>query len=363
MRGPMRACLHWLGRCAGLALAVPLAAPAQPAPAGPSMATATAPAATVASSRVLDRAMVTARHADAQSRFIEVDGVRVHYKDQGRGPAILLVHGTLGDLGDWDGWAAALSARHRVLRLDLPGFGLTGPVRSGNYSVDRHLSLVDGLMDELGIEHFAIAGISYGGLVAFRYAATRTDRVTALILTNSAGIEAGRPGAAAPTASAASAPGTAASAAAAPRRNIFYDPVVTADDVRSNLLHMVSDAAVITPQMVQRKLDYLNILGRGEESAAGRNSYERGNPQRVLAHVRAPALVLWGSGNRALETATADAFAAAMKNACSVQRVLVPDGGHLLIVDQAARSAAAALEFLDRAAAQRGCRSPALAQP
>ncbi len=346
---PMRACMQWLGRCADLVLAVPLALPA-PAWAQPASAPTT---------RVLDRATITERHADAQSRFVDVDGVRVHLKDQGRGPAILLVHGTLGDLSDWDGWAAALSSRYRVLRLDLPGFGLTGPVRSGNYSVDRHLSLVDGLMDELGIERFAIAGISYGGLVAFRYAATRTDRVTALILANSAGIETGRPGAPASAASAAPASGSAAPQ----RRSIFHDPVVTADDVRNNLLHMVNDASVITPQMVQRKLDYLNIQGRGEESAAGRNSYERGNPHRVLAHVRAPALVLWGSGNRALDTRTADEFAAAMKNACSVQRVLVPDGGHLLIVDQAARSAAVALDFLDRLAARRGCRSPALAQP
>lgn len=356
MRGPMHACAQWLGRCAALVLAVPLALPLE------AFAQASSPPTTT---RTLDRAAVTARHADAQSRFVDVDGVRVHLKDQGQGPAILLVHGTLGDLSDWDGWAAALSARYRVLRLDLPGFGLTGPVRSGNYSVDRHLALVDGLMDELGIERFAIAGISYGGLVAFRYAATRTERVTALILTNSAGIETGRPGAAAPAAVASGAAQAAASAPAAPaqRRNIFFDPVVTADDVQSNLLHMVSNPASITPQMVQRKLDYLNIQGRGEESAIGRNTYERGNPQRVLAHVRAPALVMWGAGNRALDTRTADEFAAAMKNACSVQRVLVPDGGHLLIVDQAARSAAIALEFLDRAAAQRGCRSPALAAP
>ncbi|MEH6552282.1 MAG: alpha/beta hydrolase [Pseudomonadales bacterium] len=69
---------------------------------------------------------------------------------------------------------------YRVVRLDLPAFGLTGSVPSGNYSIDRYLMLVDSLMDQLGIERFAIAGTSYGGLVAFRYAGTRTDRVPLL---------------------------------------------------------------------------------------------------------------------------------------------------------------------------------------
>ena len=91
--------------------------------------TAAPPATTT---RTLNRADVIARHADAASKFVDLDGVRVHYKDEGQGPAILLVHGTFGDLADWDGWVQVLKPRYRVVRLDLPAFGLTGPVPSGN---------------------------------------------------------------------------------------------------------------------------------------------------------------------------------------------------------------------------------------
>jgi pimeloyl-ACP methyl ester carboxylesterase len=314
-----------------------------------SLAAGSASAQVPETSRVLDRQAVIQQFGDAQSRFVDVDGVNVHYKDQGSGPVVLLVHGTLGDQADWDGWEAVLSQRYRVLRLDLPSFGLSGPIRSGNYSVDRMLSLVDGFMDQMGAERFAIAGTSYGGLVAFRYAATRTERVGALILANSAGIETGR----GPAQSAASTPSATISAApssapTAGRASIFYDQVVTAVDIETNLRHVLTDQSLVTPLMVQRKLAFANIRGRGEESVAGRMLYERGDPLRVLAHVRASALVLWGAGNKALDPKTADAFVVAMKSACQVERLVYADAGHLLIVDQAARSAADALAFLDR---------------
>ncbi|MFG6415060.1 alpha/beta fold hydrolase [Roseateles sp. DC23W] len=296
------------------------------------------PAEPAKTSRVLSRESVIARFADAQSKFVDIDGVNLHYKDEGSGPAILLMQGTNGDLADWDGWAAVLAKRYRVLRFDMPAFGLSGRLRSGNYSVDRMNSLIDAFMDQMGIERFSIAGTSYGGLVAFRYAATRTERVSALILASSAGVEYGKPPAAAP----------AASAASAPRTSLFYDAVITAAEIEKNLRHVLFNQALVTPLMVERKLAFANIVGRGEESIAGRTLYERGDPQRVLAHVRAPALVLWGEANKALSPKTADAFVQALKNACVAERVMYPAAGHLLIVDKPAQSAADAMAFLDR---------------
>lgn len=67
-----------------------------------------------------------AKYTTPSSSFISVDGANLHYRDEGQGPAILLLHGTAASLNTWDGWATELSKSHRVLRLDLPGFGLTG---------------------------------------------------------------------------------------------------------------------------------------------------------------------------------------------------------------------------------------------
>ncbi|MCC7198623.1 MAG: alpha/beta hydrolase [Gammaproteobacteria bacterium] len=280
---------------------------------------------------------IVAKYADADSKFVVLegaDGIRVHYKDQGAGPAILLVHSSVGDLKDWDGWVKVLSKSYRVIRLDLPAFGLTGPVPSGNYSIDRYLMLVDSLMDHLGIERFAIAGTSYGGLVAFRYAGTRVDRVAALVLSNSAGVEYGGRG------------GTSERA-----RNpaAVFTPRVTTTEMTAKMLNsIINDPSKVTPEIVQRKTDYANVVGRDREAFVATRMYERGNPQRVLSHVRAPALVLWGATSKALSADTAQAFVDAMKNARSTQKILYDGGGHLLHIERPEQTVADVKPFLDR---------------
>ena len=280
---------------------------------------------------------IVAKYADPDSRFVVLegnDGINVHYKDEGSGPAVLLVHSSTGDLKDYDVWVDILSADYRVVRLDLPAFGLTGPVPSGNYSVDRFLTLVDSLMDHLGIERFAIAGASYGGLVAFRYAGTRTDRVTGLVLLNSAGIEYGGRG------------GTTErvrdrSAAFVPKR-------YTIEEMGANLRYSVNDHGNITEDLIQRKTDYWNVIGRDREGFIAMQMYERGNPERVLARVRAPALVMWGGDSRALSPETAQAFVDAMKNAASTEKIIFDGGGHFLHISRPEATGRAVKAFLDR---------------
>ena len=289
-----------------------------------------------ASAGTITYAEIVARYADADSQFVVLegkDGIRTHFKDEGSGPAILLVHSSLGDLKDWDGWVATLAEDYRVVRLDLPAFGITGPVPSGNYSIDRYLALIDSLMDHLGIGRFAIAGTSYGGLVAFRYAGTRTDRVTALILQNSAGIEYGGRG------------GTAER-----ERDVaatFKPTRATRDSLSEALNMIINDPAKVTPELVARKTDYANVVGRDWESFAASRLYERGNPERVLGHVRAPSLVLWGGNSKALSVSTAQVFADALSNAEVVQKIIYEGGGHLLHIERPEQTARDVKAFLD----------------
>ncbi len=282
----------------------------------------------------MTREALEQKYADAASKFVTLDDIRVHHKDEGAGPAVLLVHGTFGDLGDWDGWAGHLSGSYRVVRLDLPAFGLTGKVPNGNYSIDRYLSLVDSLMDHLGIETFAIVGNSYGGLVAFRYAATRTERISALILLNSAGIEYGGRRGTGPTPE--SRPSPSPTVARSPREQVAAS------------LHMaINDPSGVTDALIQRKVDMFNVAGRDEEAVVARNLYERGDPQRVLSHVRAPVLIEWGGANKALSPETAQAFADALTRARSVEKIVYEGAGHLLHVERPAQTAADAKRFLD----------------
>ncbi len=260
--------------------------------------------------------------------------MRLHYKDEGSGAAILLVHGSMGDVSDWDGWVRVLAPRHRVIRFDLPGFGISGPIAYGNYSIDRSQSLIDGLMDHLGIERFAIAGVSYGGPVAFRYAATRTGRVTALVIMNSAGVEYGKQKVDPKTG-----------------EKDYYkaatSPTMSRDYVARALRGSFTDSQLVTEALIDRKHDLMNVEGRDQEAATMIAQYVRGEPERVLAHVRAPTLVLWGGAEKSLSQETADRFAAALTNARAVRKLVQPGGSHIMHVEMPEPTARAVAAFLD----------------
>jgi len=130
------------------------------------------------------------RWAPPPSRFIEVNGMQVHLRDEGPhdDPApIVLLHGTSASLHTWQGWALALRDKRRVIRFDLPGFGLTGPNRHNEYSTAADVLFVRAVLDKLGVQRFVLAGNSLGGLIAWTVAARMPDRVDRLILVDSAG--------------------------------------------------------------------------------------------------------------------------------------------------------------------------------
>src|SRR3984957_3716447 len=112
-----------------------------------------------------------ARWAGPTSRFVDLDGMSVHYRDEGSGPPVVLVHGTGSSLHTWDAWAAALSPSHRVVRLDLPAFGLTGPRPDGDYRLETYVEFLDRFAARLGLGRVALAGNSLGGGAALRVAA------------------------------------------------------------------------------------------------------------------------------------------------------------------------------------------------
>jgi len=125
-------------------------------------------------------------YSNAQSQFIEIDGMAVHVRDQGSkdSPAILLLHGTFSSLHTWSGWVDELVKGHRVVSIDLPGFGLTGPHPQSDYSLQATLFLLESLRAELGIVHWVVAGNSLGAGYALAYAQHFPDSVLAVGLLN-----------------------------------------------------------------------------------------------------------------------------------------------------------------------------------
>ena len=123
-----------------------------------------------------------AQYANSASRFMNIEGVRIHYRDEGEGPALLLLHANFGNLIGWDPWVEALSDSYRVVRMDFTSHGLTGPDPSGDYTQERTLYLVERFIDAVGLDRFSIGGTSMGGTMAIHYTEKHPERIESLIL-------------------------------------------------------------------------------------------------------------------------------------------------------------------------------------
>ena len=131
----------------------------------------------------LSPAVLEAEYADQASRFATLAGQRVHFKDEGKGLPVLLLHGTASSLHTWDDWVGYLGDEFRLIRLDLPGYGLTGPPTGSGGT----LVVLDALLDRLKVGPVVLAGNSLGGAIAWNYALERPGRVRGLILIAPAG--------------------------------------------------------------------------------------------------------------------------------------------------------------------------------
>lgn len=117
----------------------------------------------------------------ADANFADVQGARVRFVDEGEGPAVVLIHGFASSLENWDPVLDDLREEHRVLTLDLKGFGWTDRPQ-GDYSPSAQAALVFALMDQRGIERAAIVGHSWGSSVVLAMALEQPDRVERIAL-------------------------------------------------------------------------------------------------------------------------------------------------------------------------------------
>jgi pimeloyl-ACP methyl ester carboxylesterase len=134
--------------------------------------------------------------ADSDSRFIEIEGLRVHYKTAGVGePTLILLHGFGSSLFSWREVMAPLTGLGTVFAYDRPAFGLTErPLKwqgLNPYSSEYQPQLLIGLLDALHVEKAILIGNSAGGSIAMQTALLYPQRVIALVLVDAAVYEGG----------------------------------------------------------------------------------------------------------------------------------------------------------------------------
>jgi pimeloyl-ACP methyl ester carboxylesterase len=126
----------------------------------------------------------------APFKEIDVDGVRLAYNDDGEGPVILCLHAIGHGASDFARVSKLLRSRYRVIALDWPGHGRSGPDMEAA-SPWRYAQLLETFVEQLGIDRLVILGNSIGGSAAIRYTASHLQHVRGLVLCNPGGLDRG----------------------------------------------------------------------------------------------------------------------------------------------------------------------------
>lgn len=127
------------------------------------------------------------RHLNNQSKFIKIHGMSIHYRREGNGPNILLLHGAFSSLHTFDAWTDHFKKNYCVTRIDLPGYGYTGAHPKADYSLTSYLSVLEDFLNELKIESCILGGNSLGGLLSWEFALRNPKCVQKLILIDAVG--------------------------------------------------------------------------------------------------------------------------------------------------------------------------------
>lgn len=131
--------------------------------------------------------------AEEDSRFVQLENVRLHYKLYGEGnPSMILLHGFGASVFSWREVIGPLSEKFKVLAFDRPGFGLTSRplgeelLRFNPYTIQGQVELTVELMDHLGLDKVVLVGNSAGGLTAMAVALAHPERVVGLVMVDAA---------------------------------------------------------------------------------------------------------------------------------------------------------------------------------
>ncbi|MGF7156350.1 alpha/beta fold hydrolase [Novosphingobium gossypii] len=285
-----------------------------------------------------------AKYQEPSSRYVRIDGVELHIMDDGPrdAPVLMLVHGHFQSARIWDSWVRRMKGRVRVIRFDMPPYGLSGPDPSGAYSPQRVEQLIAGIAAHYRLKTFAIGGISTGSAVSMRYALAHPDQIEGLVLVNS-------PLVPIPPKLQPKSPWYMAQL-----ENWVFRPVYRPRAFYSYLLHrLIADPAKVTPQLIDETYDMHRKPGNAQAldrftSSLRFEARDYGQRSRKtrgqLADVRVPTLILWGGAGSMLPMSVACRVQATITKA-PTRLIAYPGAGHFLPLE-APRAAGDLADFM-----------------
>ncbi|MBW8874805.1 MAG: alpha/beta fold hydrolase [Acidobacteria bacterium] len=295
------------------------------------------------------RSFAEIRREVPQSQFVRVGDQLVHVEQAGEGEAVVLLHGFGASTYLWRKVIPALAASHRVVAVDLNGFGYTQrPQDPAAYTREGQTALVLGVMDALGIDRAHVVGHSYGGGLSLFLASRHPERFRTLILVDSS----------APTY-----PEDRRSRIASLRTlsNFFVRVVALRPNmVRRSLQHSYYDPSQVTPELVEAYLDRLLVQGADDAFYGLTVPRLAPGPKVELDQIHLPTLAVWGAEDQLISLASGQRAVARIPGS---EFVVIERCGHLPMEERPEELLKAVLPFLERHRDGPSGAGPSLPQP
>jgi pimeloyl-ACP methyl ester carboxylesterase len=224
-------------------------------------------------------------YANKDSKFMDILGMKVHYRDEGVATdtlPLILLHGMSSSLNTWDSVVIALKLHKRVISLDLPGFALTGPSPENAYNFPYYSKFIDSFTTRLKIKRFILVGNSMGGAISWNYALHNPSGLAKMVLVDAAGYpkkgESGSLGF------------TIASTPVINNLMLYVTPKAL---VRKSLETVYFDQSRVTDEQVERFHDVAIREGNREAALQIFKGSFKGDPKQIKT-IKTPTLILWG---------------------------------------------------------------------
>ncbi len=274
-------------------------------------------------------------YANETSKFINIDEMQVHYRDEGIGIPIVLLHGTAASLHTWDDWTKELKNKYRVIRMDLPAFGITGPNNNNNYSIKSYTNFLDKFINQLQLDSFYLAGNSLGGNIAWNYTTEHPEKVLKLILIDASGLPTNKPQPA------------IFKMAKTPVLNSLFLYFTPRFFIKKNLQEVYADDSKITDELVTRY--HKMALRKGNRKAfieRAKIDFKLGSKTTIekIKSINQPTLLLWGAQDHWIPLENGKKMNRMLKNS---QLKVLENSGHVPMEENPVESVQILKIFLD----------------
>lgn len=277
------------------------------------------------------------KYGNANSKYLTLMGMQVHYRSAGdsndRNP-LVFIHGTSSSLHTWDSLTTLLLKQmphKRIISMDLPAFGLTGPSPENNYVAPYYPNFIDSFLLALHVNKCIIGGNSLGGSIAWQYAVAHPQKVSQLILLDAGGY---------PLKNEKGSLGFTLAKIPVVNKLLLY--ITPKSLIRKSLETVFYDQSLITDEVVTRYHE-MTLREGNRRAMLSLFTHPYKVDVEVIKTITAPTLIIWGEQDQVIAVDNAYLF---KKDIANSRLLILPNVGHIPMEEAPLKTAEAILAFI-----------------